>query len=114
MPTAKASTRPSNSTSLAIRSGPGWRSGKRAVWRILSACSEPESSEGDPTGGPGLVSADPERQGAGRPGPDVQPVYPRLDQLLRPFLQVGTVSDLDADRCLSRQVGEAQVQTPAG
>src|SRR6185437_5842370 len=78
-----------------------------AVWRILSACSEPESSEGDPSGGPGLVSADPERQGAGRPGPDAQDVCPRLDQLRLADLLFGTVSDRDEDRWLSRQVVEA-------
>src|SRR5512134_969220 len=85
----------------------------RAVRRVLSAGRQPEGAKGYPSGDPAMVPADPERQGAGRPGADVQPVHPRLDQLLQPLLQVGAVSDLASDRRLYRQVGTTQVQAPA-
>ena len=52
-----------------------------------------------------LGAPDPERQGAGRHGPDVQSVHPRLGQLLQPLLQVGVVSDASPDRCPSAPVG---------
>src|SRR3984957_16981733 len=71
---------------------------------------KPQGAKCDATGDPGMVTPDPERQGAGRPGTDVQPVYPRLDQLLQPILQIGPVSDASSARRLPRQMGAAQVQ----
>src|SRR3954451_15291824 len=63
----------------------------------LLPASQPEGSEGNPSGGPRWVVANSERQGVGRPGPDVQPVYPRLDQLLQSLLQDGVVSGTSPD-----------------
>jgi hypothetical protein len=86
---------------------------RRAVRDILSSGSQPQGTEGNPTVDPGMDVANPERQGTRRSGPDVQPVYPRLDQLLQSFLQVGVVSDVTPDRRLSAPVGTTQVQAPA-
>jgi hypothetical protein len=61
----------------------------------------------------GSVAPDPERQGAGRLGPDVQPVYPRLDELLQSLLQIGAVSDVSSNRRTFAAVGMPQVQAPA-
>ena len=88
-----------------------WRGGLFGVSYLPAA--SPDRAEGNPSGDPAMVPAEPERQGAGRPGADVQPVHPRLDQLLQPLLQVGAVSDLASDRRLYRQVGTTQVQAPA-
>src|ERR1700733_12254011 len=82
----------------------------RAVRSVIPPGGKPQGTESDTTGDPGMVTSDPERQGAGRPGTDVQPVYPRLDQLLQPILQIGAVSHTSSDRCLPRQMGAAQVQ----
>src|ERR1700704_4950330 len=71
---------------------------RRAVRGILSSGGWPKGTEGDPSDDRGMDVATPERQGARRSGADVQPVYPRLDQLLRPLLQVGVVSDVAPDR----------------
>ena len=79
-----------------------WRSGLFGV--SFLPCSESNSTKGNPSGNPGVVTPNPERQGAGRPGPDVQPVYPGLDQLLQPLLQVGAVSDASADRRRATQL----------
>ncbi len=57
-----------------------------------------------------MVLADPERQGAGRPGADVQSIHPWLDQLLQSVLQIGVVSNPSSDRRLPRQMGTRQVQ----
>src|SRR3954467_10347165 len=85
---------------------------RRAVRGILSSGGRPKGTEGDPSDDPGMDVANPERQGARRFGADVQPVYPRLDQLLQPLLQVGAVSDVASDRRLSHPMGTTQVQTP--
>ena len=48
-----------------------------AVRGILSPGGEPEGTESNPRGDPEMVIADPERQGAGRPGADVQTPPPQ-------------------------------------
>ena len=85
----------------------------RTVRAVVSPGSQPQGSEGDSSGDPGLVPPDPERQGVGRLGPDVQPVHPWLDQLLQSLLQVRTLSDPSSDRCFSGPVGTPQVQASA-
>ena len=51
-----------------------------------------------------------QRQDAGRSGTDVQQPYPRLDQLLRPFLQVGSLSRPAAHRPHLGTMGASEVQ----
>src|ERR1700722_152580 len=84
-----------------------------AVRGILSSGSQSQGTEGNPSGNPGMDVANPERQGARRSGPDVQSVYPGLDQLLQSLLQVGVVSAVTPDRRLSAPMGTTQIQAPA-
>ena len=68
---------------------------RQSIPCFIPARSQPESAEGNPADDPTVGVPSSERQIPGRPGPDVQSVHPRLDQLLQSLLQVGT------DRTLS-------------
>ena len=59
---------------------------RESVRVVVSSGSQPQGTQSDSSDDPRLVLSDPERQGARRPGSDVQPVHPRLDQLLQPLL----------------------------
>src|SRR3977135_1141781 len=55
----------------------------------------------------------PQRQVPARSGRDLQPVHPRLDQLLRPVLSQTATTDADAYRHLPDPLGALEVQAPA-
>jgi hypothetical protein len=74
---------------------------------------QPEGVEAHRPRNSKLGAPSPQRQIPDRPGPDVQSVHPRLDQLLQPLQQDAVASDPKADRCLCHSVGAAQVQADA-
>src|ERR1700685_4062575 len=59
-----------------------------------------------------MVTPSSERHGPGRFGAEIQSVYPWLDQLLQPLLQVGTGLDTAPGRCLLNPLGAQQIQAP--
>ena len=83
------------------------------VLHQLQSGDQQQGSESDPPGSPKLEPAFAQRQGAGRPGADVQREDRRMDQLLRRLLQVGAVPDPEAYRPQTRAVGHPQVQAAA-
>lgn len=64
---------------------------RSSIRRLIPARGQSESAESDPADDPTMGGPPSERHGPGRFGPDVQSIHPRLDQLLRPLLQVGTI-----------------------
>ena len=77
------------------------------------ACSQSEGAESNQANDPAMVLASTERPDPGGLGPGVQPVSPRLGQLLQPLLQVGTPSNTPMRRCPPDPLGAEQVQTSA-
>ena len=80
---------------------------------LLQACRKPEGANGHPPDDSELAGAPSQRQVPGRSGQEVQPVHPRLDQLLRPLLSGAIASDPLQDRCLRHSLGASQVQAAA-
>ena len=76
----------------------------------LHACGESGGAEGHEPDNPALGASSSQRQSPARPGGDVQSVYSRLDQLLRPILPHAVASDPDEDRCLCHSLGAPQIQ----
>ena len=112
-PTAKGNTRTASSTFSAIRFRP-----RRAKWRgelyglsFLPAAS-PKALKAIRQAIRGWSLQTRSDKALDDLAADVQPVHPRLDQLLQSFLQIGTVSDASSDRRLSGSVGTPQVQAP--
>jgi len=84
-----------------------WRGGQ--IRRLVLARRQPGRAESNPADDPAMGTPSSERPGPGGSGTGIQPIYPRLDQLLQPLLQVGTGLDLAPGRCLLDPVGAQQV-----
>ena len=79
----------------------------------LPARRQPEGADGHQPDDPALGASSSQRQIPERSGRDVQPVHPRLDQLLQPLLSDAVASDPEEDRCLCHPLGAPQVQAAA-
>jgi RNA-directed DNA polymerase len=69
-----------------------WRGGQYGVSFLPAA--RPDAPESNQADGPTMGTPSSERHGPGGSGTEIQPVYPRLDQLLQPLLQVGISLDV--------------------
>src|SRR6266436_898377 len=83
---------------------------KEWVRRLVQSGGQRQSSQIDPANRPTLDAPSTQRQDALRSGTDVQQPYPRLDQLLRSFLQVGSLSRPAPHRPYLGTMGASEVQ----